>query len=452
VTGHTYVADALRRLASRLGIDFHVAYALVSKLWMVIAGAGTVILIPRYLSETSQGYYYTFSAILGVLVFFELGLNQVIAQIAAHDAAHIERDKAGRLLSGERGLARLRALLHFIYTWSRWAATLFVLAILPLGVMFFQRHGVLPIIEWIKPWAILVLFAAANLFQASRLAFMEGLGLVGQIARLRLAQSMIGYLTMWVVLITTKSLYAAVVVPAISAIGTALWLRFSDNPIRGLMATSSNAGACLISWREEILPLQWRIALSWISSFFIYQAFVPMAFASQGAAEAGQLGLGLNVFTAITTVAMSWVMSRSPRFATLVAQQQRDELRATFRHAFRHSFAAIVLLVVMVILAIWLVNVLDWQIARRVPSLGVTAALGCAAIGNSAIFAMANFMHAHKQDPLAIPSAVTAILVIFAAYYGMQVSVLAAIAAYAAIICLLFVPWTFTLFRQYYGR
>jgi len=419
---------------------------------MVIAGMGTVILIPRYLSETSQGYYYTFSAILGVLVFFELGLNQVVAQIAAHDAAHISRDKTGRLLPNKQGFARLRALLRFTYTWSRWAATLFFLSILPLGLVFFQRHGALPTLEWIKPWTILVLFAAANLYQASRLAFMEGLGFVGQIARLRLAQSMIGYLTMWAVLVTTESLYAAVVVPAISATGTALWLRFSDNPARGLMATADNVNVFSISWREEVLPLQWRIALSWISSFFIYQAFVPMAFASQGAAEAGQLGLGLNVFTAITTVAMSWVMSRSPRFATLVAQQQRDELRATFRQAFLYSFGATILLVASVIFAIWVINLLEWQIARRLPSLGITTALGCAAIGNSAVFSMANFMHAHKQDPLAIPSATTAIFVIIVAYYGMQSSVFVAITAYAAIICLIFVPWTFTIFRHYYRR
>lgn len=33
-----------------------------------------------------------------------------------------------------------------------------------------------------------------------------------------------------------------------------------------------------VSWKTEIWPLQWRIALSWLSGYFIFQLFTPILF------------------------------------------------------------------------------------------------------------------------------------------------------------------------------
>ena len=44
--------------------------------------------------------------------------------------------------------------------------------------------------------------------------------------------------------------------------------------------------AAQVAWRREILPFQWRISVSWMSGYFIFQLFTPMLFTNQGAVAA----------------------------------------------------------------------------------------------------------------------------------------------------------------------
>ncbi len=45
-----------------------------------------------------------------------------------------------------------------------------------------------------------------------------------------------------------------------------------------------------ISWRREVWPFQWKIAVSWLCDYFIFQLFTPVLFAFRGPVEAGQDG------------------------------------------------------------------------------------------------------------------------------------------------------------------
>ena len=57
------------------GIDRPIAYAIASHVWRVIAGPVGLFLVATFLTRIEQGYYYTFASILGLAVFFELGLD-----------------------------------------------------------------------------------------------------------------------------------------------------------------------------------------------------------------------------------------------------------------------------------------------------------------------------------------------------------------------------------------
>ena len=43
-----------------------------------------------------------------------------------------------------------------------------------------------------------------------------------------------------------------------------------------------------ISWRKEVFPMQWKIALSFMSGYFVFQLFTPVLFHYQGAEVASQ--------------------------------------------------------------------------------------------------------------------------------------------------------------------
>ena len=108
----------------QFNFDPHIIATLFLRFWSVIAGGLTVILIPVFFSPVEQGYYYTFNNILMLQVFFELGMGQVIIQLAAHEAAQLRdgKEESVRLKAFSR-LVSLRKLL------AKWYMAVFFLFI-----------------------------------------------------------------------------------------------------------------------------------------------------------------------------------------------------------------------------------------------------------------------------------------------------------------------------------
>lgn len=70
-----------------LAIDSQVLAILLHRSWTVVAGGVTVFMIPLFLDPLRQGCYFAFGNILGLQVFFELGMSQVVVQFVAHEPA-----------------------------------------------------------------------------------------------------------------------------------------------------------------------------------------------------------------------------------------------------------------------------------------------------------------------------------------------------------------------------
>jgi hypothetical protein len=62
----------LKRLRRAAGLDFHVLTTLVLRTWQILAGAVMVLFVPYWLSKVEQGYYFTFSSLIALTIFFEM--------------------------------------------------------------------------------------------------------------------------------------------------------------------------------------------------------------------------------------------------------------------------------------------------------------------------------------------------------------------------------------------
>ncbi len=438
-----------RRLLSRLEVDSHVFSTLLFRSWSVIGGGVTVLLIPVFLTSIQQGYYYTFASILALQIFFELGMGQVIVQIVAHEAAHLERLPDGRYAGAPDRLARLAAMRHLLSRWYLAAAVLFFIGVNVMGGLFF-RNGELPAARWAPPWCLLVAATAANLMLSWRIAVVEGFGLVRDVGRLRLVQSMIGYVAMWVVLLAGAGLWVVTLVPMTTSVCSMLWLRRRPAAdIFGPIAAAS-AAASSFSWQREILPFQWRIAVSWISGFFIFQLFAPLIFKYHGAVEAGRVGLGISIFNAVTAVGTSWVAAKVPAIAQFLAQGRRVEASALFRRLTIASMSFVILAAAVLVLAIDIIGRLGLPIAHRLPSVTVTAYLALAAVGNSFVGPAAMFMRAHKEEPLLASAVAMAIATSLTVYLVAPLGASWVVGSYGLLCWIIGVPWTAALLRRYY--
>ena len=281
----TIFRKKLARWQAIAGLDFHVLITLLFRGWSIIAGGATVLLLPLWLGPTQQGYYFTFASVLALQVFFELGLNQIVMQLVSHEVAHLTETADGRLTGKATHLGRLSSLARLISRWYGVAAILFALIGGVAGAIFFMEKGTEPLSAWLGIWVVLIGATAANLCLSPGLAVMEGCGKVGQVARLRLVQSVLGYAVLWAALLSGAGLWAATAVPVVSAICTGYWLNIHGNMLDWLSAGTIDFENQL-SWKTDVLPLQWRIALSWASGYLIFNLFTPMVFSRHGAIDA----------------------------------------------------------------------------------------------------------------------------------------------------------------------
>jgi hypothetical protein len=437
-----------QRLCVSLGLDFHVAMTLLFRGWSILAGAATVLVVPFFLSPVEQGYYYTFASILGLQIFFELGLSQVVVQLVGHNVAHLRMLEA----SFEGDTARIERLASLVQLMRRWyitAAVLFAVIGGVAGATFFMFQGQLPFVDWAPIWAVLSLTTAINLAYMPALALIEGTGRIGDVARLRLLQSAIGYAVLWVVLFSEGGLWAAAVMPLVSAFMTAYWVLHRGKLYHWLRTKTFTAAHC-IDWRKDVLPFQGRIAASWISGYFVFYAFTPMIFLHQGAVEAGRFGIAFTIFNSVSAIGMSWVNAKSPNFGMHISRGERREVNALFVYVFKRSIAFTALASLAVALAAIALSIYGLPAMKRVADPMIIACLSSVSIINCVIFSVAIYMRAHREEPMLPVSVATGLATAIIAYFGSIHSVLLMSVGYLVLNLFLALPWSLHLFMRYF--
>lgn len=430
--------------------DADVAATLVFRAWSVIAGAGTVLLIPVCLSRAEQGYYYTFASLLALQIFFELGMNQVILQLVSHDFAHVSHTIEGELHGDPERIGRLAGLVHLLRRWYLIAATAFFVLVSIGGAAFLAGEAEMPLRYWLGPWVALTLATAFNLYYSAMLSVLEGCGEVAGVSRMRFTQSWVGYLAMWLTFSGGGGLWAVPILPAVAAAYTGYWLHARGATLRRIRRVSR--GARVLHWRRDIFPFQWRIALSWVSGYFIFNLMTPLAFARHGPDEAGRLGITLAAFNAVLTVGMSWVNAKLPVMAGHISRGERRQVNSLFVAVTRRAIAFTVAAALLLVLALVVLEEALPATAQRFASVPVALCIATVTVTNAFIFAAAAYMRAHKEEPMLMVSVVGGFATLAAVVVGSGLGVLPMMVLYMLVTVLLGLPWTIGLFGRYYRR
>jgi len=403
-------ASAPIALLQRLGVDRAVAFAVIGRGWAALSGIVTLILLTRSLSRVEQGFYFTFNDVLAMQVFFELGLAYVLVQFASHERAHLNWTEAGLLEGDPVALARLASLLRLSVTWYGVVALLVALLVLPGGWLFFHRHeppGTT--VGWQWPWLWIVLVTSGSLVLSPLLAVLEGCGLIAEITRIQVVQSIAGSLLFWGALMCHWGLATAPITNTVMFIGSGGWLWLTKRHLLADLWRKASSGHA-IGWRQEVWPLQWKMGLSWLSGYFIFRLFNPLLFAYKGPAEAGRLGLSIAMATALGGVALAWVSTKSAPFGMLIARRDYAELDRRFFPCLWQSLGVLVagcLLIWLGDLALFLFqHPLRLRVLEPVPM----ALLLGATVVTHVIFSEAVYLRAHKQEPFLVVSLLWGVL------------------------------------------
>lgn len=386
------------RLAHLAGIDTAVSIVLLSRAWGIAGGITTLWLITKSLSLEEQGTYYTFSNIINLQIFLELGLGYVVMQTASHEMANIARGGDGTLTGDPKAKGRLAILLRKTVKIYSAIGIAFLLIITPTGHIFFHIKAP-SFIAWAAPWTTLCIAASFALTLNALLSFTEGCGRIIEVSKQRLIFGIAGNIITWIILISGGKLYAAIGSYTATSIVSASWLWFSERRwLKDLWRLQEPTST--LKWREEIWPFQWRIAVSWLGGFLIFQLFNPIVYATCGADAAGRFGLTMQIGNILSSIASSWMTTKLPHWGNLSAQKKWAEMDKNFKSALIQSSITLAILYVTALTIIaYNPTATKPFLSRLLPFPLIVATFG-AFYTQHLVSSIALFIRANKTEPL----------------------------------------------------
>jgi hypothetical protein len=395
------------RLAHYIGLDRAIAFTVLGRLVQGLGSVGSVLLIVHFLTAAEQGYYYALWSLVALQTVFELGFSFVILQVAAHERAHLEIHSDGTITGSEASHLRLASLLQRTVRWYTSCAVVMGVSLLLGGTRFFSLHqGSEPSI-WVGPLRITVLACAITFSIGPVLSFLEGCGQVAQVARIRFFQSIFAVVMAWSALLTHHGLYAPAMVLSGQGLVASVLLYSRRSLLISLL--KMHVGARGISWRHEVWPFQWKIAVSWLCDYFIFQLFTPVLFAFRGPVEAGRMGLSMNVVTQLSTMMLAWMTTKAAPFGSLIAKKDTPQLDRLFFRTLRQSIALFAAGAILVLGGVLLAPRIMPRLSQRIEDWPVFLLLLLTALSSHVVQSEAIYLRAHKCEPFLVQSVLIAI-------------------------------------------
>lgn len=411
------------RMAHAVGLDRAVSFTVFGRIFQGLGSVVNVLLILHFLSLPVQGYYYALWSVVALQSVFELGFSFVILQVAAHERVHLQFRPDGGISGDPVARIRLASLLQRTVRWYCVACLVMGAALLTGGMRFFNLHRIASNPDlWVWPLRMTVLACMIIFALNPVMSFLEGCGQVVAVARVRFFQSLVSGMAAWTAMIMHHGLFApALVLFGQSAVACVmLWSRRSL--LLPLMRV--RAGNLGIRWRHEVWPFQWKIAVSWLCDYFIFQLFTPVIFAFRGPAEAGRMGLSMNIVMQMSGIMLVWMTTKAAPFGSLIARSDTASLDALFFRALRQSLLLLSGAAAIVMAGVLAIPHVVPRLGHRIVPWPVFLLLLLTAIGGHVVQSEAIYLRAHKCEPfllqsILIATATAAGVIVFAKTSGM---------------------------------
>jgi hypothetical protein len=410
--------------------------------WQALAGALTLVLSVSVLAPSELGLFQTMASVAALYMVLDMGMSTVLVQLSA--ARFNGMCWRGAVIAPVEDKLNYLSLCKSAFIWYAVGGLLFI-AMLPAGLMFFQRESQAISIEWKGPWMMLVIASAMQMVLMPVLSVLEGAGRVSEVYFVRLLQVVVGTLLAWIVLLSGGKLWAVAMMPTAAVMVCVLWVLVK---LRKFIAQILSAHAVsVIAWGAEVWPLQWRAAAGWLAGYALVLIHVPLLYATQGAIAAGQMGTTMTVVNTLSVLALAYPVAKVPLMVTLTSQQDWREIDKVFERVWRISFGMYLIGAFVVLLLVF--ELQRWSVSARLLSLEQTLLLlvGMGAYHMASVFGI--FIRSHLQDPLVKISLGCAVLTVAMSYWAsIYLGSLGNVCVILAVNGCLYLPLTYVVMRQ----
>lgn len=437
----------IKNLLKKADVDRPVAFGILQKVVIFIKGPISAILIATQFSPETQGYFYTFQTIIMLQVFVELGLGTAIIQFTSHEWSSLGLNDDGKIVGDSDSLSRLISIAQLGIKWFLIASVIIIIGIGIGGYLFFSSSPNNGHVSWVMPWFCMCIITGINICFTPVWSILEGCNQVASLYTYRFILLIIGCFCFWAGLLLGFQLWVATLYGLVTLICGVVYLRWKYLPFCKAVFLSKPQGP-RIEWRTHIFPMQWRLAVSWISGYFGFNFFTPILFKFHGPVVAGQFGMTWNVIRVIGTTATAWLSPRVPTFGMLIAKKKYFELDKLFWKILKTMVIILTILSFLLWAVVYIFHNLHIPVtdmfSQRILSPLPTALFLFAQILTYSSMPCAAYMRAHKREPIMWVSVLFGVTMILSnMILGKLFSALGMAAGY------LFATMTFTPFVYY---
>ena len=384
-------------------VDSAVLSTLANNLWMLVRGPVSLLMIPLFLSDVNQGYWFTFGSLAALCTFADLGFTAIVGQFSAHEYAHLRINSEGMLEGNKYYLERIISLFRFVLKWIATVAGIAIPVIAVIGVLVLNSQGNMS--EWLLPWLLYIIGSGLNFGMGAILSFFAGCDQIAKIQRNYLIGSITITVATWILLALNFNLYTLAITSIFGAVVNLglLIINFKNILVQMLKTKLTHQ----FNWRNDFMNLIWKYALSWIAGYFIFQIFTPLAFMVFDPIQAGRVGITLTLIKTFFTIASVWIDVMVPKINMSVAKHQ---WKIMGRQLYKGTIMSIVTFTVGAVVMLGGYAMLVGHIAILDRFLGIApmTMLLSAFFLQIIINSIAIYGRSHKIEPFVIPSLIGA--------------------------------------------
>lgn len=365
----------------------------------LIRGPIVMLLIPMFLTEVEQGYWYTIGSLSALSTFADLGFGTLVGQFSAHEFSKLRFDKNLRYEGEINDIERIASLYKYVLKWALCVCAVAYPVIMGVGIAVLNSHGDMG--TWIIPWIIYMLAGGLSFIVRISLSFFEG---CNQISKIQ-TNYCIGAIVLTGVtigmLVGKCGLYALAIPAVISfIINFVLMFIVFRHAIIQLLKTKVVHNH---HWGRNFLSLIWKYAISWSSGYFIFQIYTPLAFMVYDPVMAGKVGITMTLIQACFTIANTFNAMFVPKINIFVANREWGKAEGLCKKGLLISMPLYILGATIITLGLGLgqgnISLFD----RFLP-VTIVAVLIIAWFLQIPINTIATYGRAHKQEPFLIMS------------------------------------------------
>lgn len=374
---------------------------LTNNLITLIRGPVVMLLIPMFLTELEQGYWYTIGSLSALSTFADLGFGTLVGQFSAHEFSKLRFDKNLRYEGEKNDIERIASLYKYVLKWALCVCLIAYPIIMGAGIAVLNSHGDME--TWIAPWIIYMLAGGLSFIVRISLSFFEGCNLISKI-QTNYAISAIALTGVTIGMLVGKCGLYALAIPAVISfiINFVLMFIVFRHAIMQLLKTKVVHNH---HWGRNFLSLIWKYAISWASGYFIFQIYTPLAYMVYDPIMAGKVGITMTLIQACFTIANTFNAMFVPKVNISVANREWGKAEGLCKKGLLLSMPLYVLGATIIMLGLGLGQGKIALFDRFLPA-SIAVVLIVAWFLQIPINTIATYGRAHKQEPFLIMSVV----------------------------------------------